>query len=710
MPTAYRLVLTLPLIAFFGILQAQTGLSRYFSTIQVRLDTASAEWPAEEVTLDGVPVLPIYYAEAESLAEIRLTPRPFAPRFGLYLVRNEDYEIVDTLVWENDRYFRGRIRLRNLTRNRFPQLRLDLKNANSEEPLRLAIELFPYTDTEVSWRNPPAEMFIGEEYTFELESNHPRNVRPTDRWVTEGPINYRLRLRDGRLQLEIQGVELGTPELQLPLRLRRPWRDSAGQFHYELSLLRQPLAVKPARLRYLNMNRRELVLETERSRQQVEVELDYDNRLQPGKTYRVEAQEAPGGYLVAELFTRERLANGRMLCWFRPFDYHRRQDSYLYIKDGDEALYLTNIDLLPALEIDRIEIQRPGEDWQTTNLIHPGERIGVRLTGEAIFRGQVQFTGLEQVVRDTFLSTEDQLVFRARVPLDIAERNLPIGLGNNPTDKRLVVHEFSRPHPLNFLDFRIAGQQYALDQSDPLLFIPAGTEDITIGLRPDQIDGEQLYGPQPIRVEVEIRDRRNQLVDRKEDDFLICPDRSPRTPYYPTVGCQYENISLNRLLRRRIFELESWSTIRVRIRHQPDKFGKGGLDRTVEFVLSERSSFDIDVSFPAGLVTKKFGESGFGNLGGISMAMIAQFSFFKERQIAKAQPYKFGAGFLALNAFNFDENNSNRDLGVVALASLYPIRTKYSSRLSFPLYLGGGYFLGDKQWFMLLGPGIRVRL
>ena len=120
-------------------------------------------------------------------------------------------------------------------------------------------------------------------------------------------------------------------------------------------------------------------------------------------------------------------------------------------------------------------------------------------------------------------------------------------------------------------------------------------------------------------------------------------------------------------------------------------------------------TFDIDVSFPAGLITKRLGEEGFGNLGGISMAMIAQFSFYNDNKIAKAKPFKFGAGFLAFNAFNFNENSS-RDVGLVGLASLYPIRTKYSSRLSFPLYMGGGYFLSEQKWFVLLGPGIRVRL
>jgi hypothetical protein len=49
-------------------------------------------------------------------------------------------------------------------------------------------------------------------------------------------------------------------------------------------------------------------------------------------------------------------------------------------------------------------------------------------------------------------------------------------------------------------------------------------------------------------------------------------------------------------------------------------------------------------------------------------------------------------------------------VGLVALASLYPIKTKYSSRLSFPLFAGGGYFLSEQKWFLLFGPGIRVRL
>jgi hypothetical protein len=88
--------------------------------------------------------------------------------------------------------------------------------------------------------------------------------------------------------------------------------------------------------------------------------------------------------------------------------------------------------------------------------------------------------------------------------------------------------------------------------------------------------------------------------------------------------------------------------------------------------------------------------------------MIAQFSFYHHEKFAKYRPYKIGAGFLALNAFNFSDNADNRDVGLVILGSLYP--TTRDVKLTFPLYVGGGYLLKDQKWFFLIGPGIRVKL
>jgi hypothetical protein len=49
-----------------------------------------------------------------------------------------------------------------------------------------------------------------------------------------------------------------------------------------------------------------------------------------------------------------------------------------------------------------------------------------------------------------------------------------------------------------------------------------------------------------------------------------------------------------------------------------------------------------------------------------------------------------------------------RDLGIVILGSVVPVRT--GARLTFPLYLGGGYLLTKGTPFLLFGPGIGVTL
>lgn len=89
------------------------------------------------------------------------------------------------------------------------------------------------------------------------------------------------------------------------------------------------------------------------------------------------------------------------------------------------------------------------------------------------------------------------------------------------------------------------------------------------------------------------------------------------------------------------------------------------------------------------------------------MALIEQISFYHPEKIGRVRPYKFGAGFIALNAFNFNEN-AKQDLGIVALAMLFP--TTRDSKLSFPLYIGGGYLIKEKTWMFLIGPGIRISL
>ena len=169
-----------------------------------------------------------------------------------------------------------------------------------------------------------------------------------------------------------------------------------------------------------------------------------------------------------------------------------------------------------------------------------------------------------------------------------------------------------------------------------------------------------------------------------------------------------EDINLNDFINNKTSNLQEWSTIDLEFSHQHDKYASDGYTKKVKIYLSRKINYDIDVSFPAGLLILKAGENDFSNFGGISFAMMAQMSFYHPNKVAKLRPFKFGAGFIALDAFNFSDNSSNRDLGLVVLGSLYP--TSSENRLSFPLFVGYGYLLKQQKTFFLIGPGIRVRL
>jgi len=192
--------------------------------------------------------------------------------------------------------------------------------------------------------------------------------------------------------------------------------------------------------------------------------------------------------------------------------------------------------------------------------------------------------------------------------------------------------------------------------------------------------------------------------------FGVCPgEMSPRHPYYYKKDCVQAGISLNKYLSTKTYDLDDWVRIELTFKHASSKYESPGMVQTAEFIVQKPYRFDVDVSFPAGLIINRFGDDSgaFDNFGGISMAMIAQFSFYDQERIGKFKPYKVGAGFLALNAFNFNEG-VNRDVAIVVLGSLYP--TRKDAKLTFPLYMGGGRFLGSGDWFILLGPGIRVSL
>jgi hypothetical protein len=334
-----------------------------------------------------------------------------------------------------------------------------------------------------------------------------------------------------------------------------------------------------------------------------------------------------------------------------------------------------------------------------------------------LHKAQFFFDGAENITSDTIKRNEDFIEFKLHIPVNISKKNIEIYNFSRPTGYMLTVREFQEARPFDFIFVNYGGLNRSLSAlREPVLYEKT-VKDVVFSFNNEKIDSyEKLYGKQYLKLDVQITDRRGDLVEMKTiSNIVICPGvNSPRLEYYDIRDCRAEELSLNKFIRKQTYNLEDWSKINLTVSHIPEKYEGEVQKKEMEIILKKAYKFDLDVSFPAGLITVYREGDGtkdsiaYGNLGGISMAMIAQFSFYHPDKIAVLRPYRIGAGFIALNAFNFSSKSSNQDIGLVVLGSLYP--TKKETKFSFPLFLGGGYFLKEKRWMFMIGPGIRVSL
>jgi hypothetical protein len=705
------------LIALFGLLLsdflvAQMNGQELFREIILRVEKEEYSLSSNNLIIRGEQYIWFQYNDAQTDCELILYPNVKTLQ-NIFLKNSEDFRVVDSLMLIANQYYRAKIRFRNITESDFMQLNFSIKSSEPSE-INLPIRLFPVKKTTAFILPKDDKLFIGEERAFKVETNDPNNIRFSSQWTRDLNINYKFSMSQGQLFLHLLPVQAGRQVLDVPLSVRKPFLNEHLQPLYDLPPLRYEFEVKESRLLYLNTNQKEFSLIRENLGDGIEFELDYHPALSLRKTYRIEAQEAPGGELLAEIFTRSILANGRVLCWLRPYNLHRQSEGYVYIKDGDTPRFISNFSISPVTKIEKISVlSERGNSSQGSN-VFPGEQIEIRLSGQSLHKGNFTFDGLSDLRSDTLMRNENEVILKAKVPLDINKPKIEILNNGELTGFSLAIQEYQVPRPLDFVRLQIGDKKtLPLAEIDKVIYVDETLEDVVIAFDRESIDSRQrLYGKQYLTVDIVITDKNNNLIDKRAiENIVVCPGiSSPCFDYYDTKNCRYENLSLNQFIRRKTHDLDEWSTIEITVSHDRNRYNGSGLNKRAEITLRRYSSFDLDVSFPAGLLTKKVKQEGYGTLSGISMAIIAQFSFYHPKRHAKYQPYKIGAGFLALNAFNFSANSTNRDVGVVALASLYPVQTGTRSKLSFPLYLGGGYFLSEGKFFFLLGPGIRLQL
>ncbi len=697
---------SLVMICLVRMIQAQSISP--FSEVELQIDTSTYTWTSDTIIENGQPKLAFEFTEVQPVIELRLFASSTVP--GVRLAPSTDFRLVDSLLWFGDHY-RVKVQLSNLIETRFPAFNFIIEDEDNQSAI--AIPIFPYRNTQLQFRPQNTEMYIGEEKVFDLMCNEPQNLLIDNQWRSQPGLEYRVSLQGGKPKLHIVPNELGSVTFATQLSVIRPNLSEHRRPVYRLDSISQVFFIKASRLAFLDVNINEVIKTEESGLEGIEIQLQDHRSLQLGKTYRLERQSEPGGAIIAEIHTKSRLSNNRVLSWLRVYNFHDKTDGYLYMKDGDDPRFITNFNIIHRTEITDISVLSSQGEWKATTRVNPGQTIDLKVEGFGMDNAPLLFEDVQTINFDSLIGSNTVAYYRIDIPIDIKKKEIRIFQNGQLLNKSLQVVEYDEPAPLSFVKLNYGDQPISIvDQNQPILYEKV-INDLMLEFDSDLIDRpNDMHGVQYLDIKVELRTAKNDLIDFKElEDVAVCPSSSsPRFGQYTERRCSDDRLALNQYLNKKTYQLEEWSKALLIVRHSKSKYGTNVEEERVEIMQKRLYSFDIDVSFPAGLLTKRFGpdqDDDFDNLGGISLAMMAQFTFYHPEKIAIERPYKIGAGFIALNAFNFSSENDNRDIGIVVLGSLYP---RSNSKLTFPLFLGGGYLLSNAAWFVMIGPGIRVSL
>lgn len=698
------------------------SFNRFFEELELKIDTSLFSFPKDKIRFKDAEHLAFRYVRDEAVAELYLISKPEQTIRSLSLMPSGDYTIVDSLMLLRGNAYKAKIRFKNITRSDFMSLRFRFRESNIEEFRIVELKLFPHTTTSINFYPNSDELFIGEEKVFDLVTSNPSNIMADGVWVKNKGIDYMLSRSGDKIKLHVLPNQTGNINLEVKIRTLKPVLDVLNRPVFELPKLTYTFQVSVSRLAFLSLDRREVLFDNE-AREGLTVQLDYNRNLLMQRTYRIEAQEEAGGKLIAELFTKSLLSNNKVLCILRIYNLHRTSDGYLFLKESDKAKFITNFNILPQTSIQKISLLRDGSDYTENLNVFPGESIELKIEGISLDRANFSFEDLYEMRKDSINRSENVVTYKLKIPSSVSKRRLIIYNNSQATGFSLNVREYQRARPLDFLDVsygdKTEEQHIAINSISAPILYRRSIKDIIITPLPEKIDSEnRFYGRQHLKMKVTVTNSRRELIEmRNVDNIVVCPGHSsPRHSFYDKKNCQNTAISINGILSRKTNDLPDWAKIEIEISHDPDKHSGESYSERFEIILERRVNFDIDVSFPAGLVSirpeRPVGEQ-LGSFGGVSLAAIAQFSFYRPGRIAQFQPYRIGVGTIALNAFDFSAANNNRGLAIVSLASLSPTRRDVKIRLT--LYAGGGYLLSNNEltpsgWFYLLGPGVVVRL
>jgi len=680
----------------------------YINKVTLRVGTSDFSTSRDTVNYLNKDYVFFQYAKDNETCDVKVYPSGKHKIKDIDLVESADFKLLDSLVNYNNLYYTFKVQFQHLSTTDFLRFRLNI-TLDSTSVIQ-DIPLLPVTNTTVELNTKGDELTVGEEKVFELISNHPENIKPLPGWQTTPNAEYRITETNGQLYMHLLANTVGTQTMPINLQTYKPFFTTNG-LSCNLPTLTPVFNVKKAGLTFLQTDKNDFTLDDKLKNEGVEIQIDNSKNLQLNNTYLVEGKESAGSPLIAELFTKERLSNNKVLCILRAYNYHRKSDGYLYIKDNDVAKFISNFNIIPKVSIEHIKIMRNGKDWKEDNTLYPGETVFLRLEGQSLDKSRFRFNELLNLGTDSVVRNETSVEYKLKVPLDISKKTIEIYNYNENTGKTLSIKEYEKPHPFDYVKINYGDGRKTLSEMNGPQLYDKTIKDVVVSFEPNKIDSiNKLYGKQYLTLEIKVLGKKDEVIDDQTiDDITICPgDKSPRYLFYDKSDCKTQEISINSKITNTTYSLNDWSKIKLIFKNQSDKYPQGGTqEKTVEIVLQQHYNFDIDVSFPTGLLIKKMNTPDMGNFGGVSMAVIGQYSFYKKDKINSLEPFKIGAGFLALNAFDFSNDKSTRDLGAVVLGTLSPVNQ--DRKLSFSMYFGGGYLFSAKTLFWLIGPGITVQ-
>jgi len=677
------------------------------------ITTDSASFSLKENAVDYRRSEYLYFVmgNLNEVVNIKIIPKKSSNVTDIDLLSSASIDVVDSLIKIADGSYVASLRFVDILDN--PYSRIVLSARIDNQKINRSVRLYPFIFPKMPDIEPSLEVYSGQEVRIPLPVKNPFLMEYHDNWQKQGIVEYRIVKGDAEPILILKVKRTGSQLLKIAVESTKPFVDKEGLLSFNLFTIHLNIRAVFSKVNYLNFDKQSYYFEPQGSKL-ISVQFDNNRNIKLNRTYRIEDQDKAGGRLVGELFTRAIIENqNKVVASLRTYALHRIENGYLYMKLGDETEFFTNFNILKKPEISEFSILRTAKDWNSSHIVYPGESIELKFEGVGLEDSNIKFSdGKYKAVADTSRTSEHVYYCNITIPVDVKERTIPITLNGHNTSFELLVKERERPRPLDFVTLNYGEGRKVINGETfvkPALH-NAEIGDMVIRFNEDNIDEPyHLYGIQYLEVEVRYWDKNKKLIEsRTVEDIKIVPGKqSLRHEGYSRSNASNPTIKLNDIMVNKTHELRPWSRIEITVKHDKSKYNGEGYSQHIQVYRSSKLTVGIEVSFPAGLLAKKLGEPGIGSLTGLSVASMAQFSFYKKNEINKLNPLSVGLGFIFLNAFNSltSTGEDNSDIGMVSLLRFQPL--KADSKVNFPLYAGFGYLFKSEAMFLLIGPGIQ---